>query len=142
MKPTASSPPARHRVVLDQITPKIHTPKRQICIYIWGLLGGCSALYGRSLSVAESRSCLAGDSFLHTQAQSTSSAMSQMPELCGQLLCSHAWPPKSNLANLLIHVFLFKQSTFCYINGHPKQYILVDTIFNYRFHFGLPGKCL
>ena len=38
-------------------------------------------------------------------------------------------------------VFLYK-STFCSINGHPKQYILVDTIiFNYRFHFGLPGKC-
>ena len=33
-------------------------------------------------------------------------------------------------------VFLYK-STFCSINGHPKQYILVDTIFNYRFHFGL-----
>ena len=30
----------------------------------------------------------------------------------------------------------------CYINGHHKQYILVDTIFNYIFHFGLPGKCL
>ena len=27
-------------------------------------------------------------------------------------------------------------------NGHHKQYILVDTIFNYVFHFGLLGKCL
>ena len=34
------------------------------------------------------------------------------------------------------------KSTFYSINGHPKQYILVDTIFNYRFHFGLPGKYL
>ena len=32
--------------------------------------------------------------------------------------------------------------TFGSINGHPKQYILVDTTFNYRFHFGLPGNCL
>jgi len=30
----------------------------------------------------------------------------------------------------------------CYINGHHKQYILLDTIFNYVFHFGLPGICL
>ena len=28
----------------------------------------------------------------------------------------------------------------CYINGHHKQYILVDTIFNYIFHFGLQGN--
>ena len=33
-------------------------------------------------------------------------------------------------------VFLSK-STLRSINGHPKQYILADTIFNYRFHFGL-----
>ena len=32
-----------------------------------------------------------------------------------------------------------KIDIFCSINGHPKQYILVDTIFNYIFHFGLPG---
>jgi len=24
------------------------------------------------------------------------------------------------------------------MNGHPEQYILVDTIFNYSFHFGPP----
>ena len=29
------------------------------------------------------------------------------------------------------------ESIFCYRNGHPKQYILVDTIFSYMFHFGL-----
>jgi len=29
------------------------------------------------------------------------------------------------------------KSTFCHINGRPKQNIRVDTIFNYRFHFGL-----
>jgi len=52
------------------------------------------------------------------------------------------WPPNSNLADLVIYGVFIKQSTFCHINGHPKQYILVDTIFNYRFHFGLPGKCL
>ena len=38
--------------------------------------------------------------------------------------------------------FSLKESTFCHINGRPKQYIQVDTMFNYRFHFGLPGKCL
>jgi len=38
-------------------------------------------------------------------------------------------------------VFLSK-STFRAINGHPKQYVLVGTIFNYRFHFGLPGTSL
>ena len=53
-----------------------------------------------------------------------------------------AWPPNSNLANLVIYGVFIKQSTFSHINGHPKQYILVDTIFNYRFHFGLPGKRL
>ena len=31
---------------------------------------------------------------------------------------------------------------FYYISGPHKQYIQVDTIPNYRFHFGLPGKCL
>ena len=30
----------------------------------------------------------------------------------------------------------------CYINGYHKQCILADTLFNYIFHFGLPGKCL
>ena len=30
----------------------------------------------------------------------------------------------------------------CYINGHHKQYIQADIIFNYMFHFGLPGTCL
>ena len=30
----------------------------------------------------------------------------------------------------------------CYINWCHNQYILVDTIVNYIFHFGLPGKCL
>ena len=33
-------------------------------------------------------------------------------------------------------------SRFGYINAHHKQYILVDTIFNYMFHVGLPGTCL
>ena len=34
------------------------------------------------------------------------------------------------------------KSICCYINGHHKQYIQIDIIFNYMFHFGLPGKCL
>ena len=35
-----------------------------------------------------------------------------------------------------VHFRLFlKKSTFCSINGHPNQYILVDTMFDYRFHF-------
>ena len=38
-------------------------------------------------------------------------------------------------------IFLDK-SKCCYINGHHKQSILVDTIFNYIFNFGLPIKCL
>ena len=38
-------------------------------------------------------------------------------------------------------VFIEK-SIFCYINGHHKHYILADTIFDYIFHFGLPGTCL
>ena len=37
---------------------------------------------------------------------------------------------------------LLDKSIFCYINGHHKQYIQVDIIFNYMFHFGLPGTCL
>ena len=42
-----------------------------------------------------------------------------------------------------VHVrAVLQKSTFYYINGHPKEYILVDTIFNYRFHLGLPGTCL
>ena len=52
------------------------------------------------------------------------------------------WTPSSNLANLMIFGAFLKKSTLCHINGHPKQYIPVDTIFNYRFHFGLPGKGL
>ena len=35
-----------------------------------------------------------------------------------------------------------KQTIFDYINGHRKQYIQADIIFNYMFHFGLPGTCL
>jgi len=38
-------------------------------------------------------------------------------------------------------VFLEKY-IICYINGHHKQYVLVDTIFNYMFYFGLPATCL
>ena len=38
--------------------------------------------------------------------------------------------------------FFLKKYTFCHINRHPEQYILVNTIFNYRFHAGLPGTCL
>ena len=30
-----------------------------------------------------------------------------------------------------------KQTIFCYINGHDKQYILIDTIVNYVLNFGL-----
>ena len=52
------------------------------------------------------------------------------------------WPPNSNLANLVIYGVFIRKSTFCHINRHPKQHILVDTVFNYRFHFALPGKCL
>ena len=55
---------------------------------------------------------------------------------------AYTWLPNSNLANLVIYMVFINKSTFCHINGHPKQYIPVDTIFNYRFHFGLPGKCL
>ena len=41
-----------------------------------------------------------------------------------------------------VHFWVFfKKSTCCSINGHPEQYMIVDTIFNYRFHFGLPGAC-
>ena len=35
---------------------------------------------------------------------------------------------------------VLEKSIFDYINGHPKQYILVDTIFNYIFHFGRSRK--
>ena len=41
----------------------------------------------------------------------------------------------------LVWLFLEKY-IFCYIHGHHKQYILVDTIFNYMSHCGLPGTCL
>ena len=41
------------------------------------------------------------------------------------------WPPNSNLANLVIYGVFIRKSTFCHVSGHPKQYILVDTIFNY-----------
>jgi len=34
----------------------------------------------------------------------------------------------------------FKKHTCCSINGHPKQYILVDTIFCNVLHSGLQGK--
>jgi len=55
----------------------------------------------------------------------------------------HFWVPKSNLANLVIYGVFIKQSTFCHMNGHPNlvsniSYTVVDTIFNYRFHFELP----
>ena len=34
-----------------------------------------------------------------------------------------------------VHFWVFLgKSIFCYINGDHKQYILVDTIFNYIFH--------
>ena len=53
----------------------------------------------------------------------------------------HRLLPKPDDGRVHFRVFLEK-STFCYINGHPKQYIVVDTIFNYILHFGLPGTCL
>jgi len=37
--------------------------------------------------------------------------------------------------------FFLKKTTFCSINRHPKEYILVDTTFDYRFHFGLQEMC-
>ena len=43
------------------------------------------------------------------------------------------WPPNSILANLVIYGVFIKKSTFRHINGHPKQHILVDTIFNTGF---------
>ena len=49
-------------------------------------------------------------------------------------------PNSVNYSNLIsfLHFWVFlKKSTFGSINGHLKQYILVDTIFNYIFHFGL-----
>jgi len=56
---------------------------------------------------------------------------------------NEAWLPNSNLANLVIYeVFISKMNILLHTHVHPKQYILVDTIFNYRFHFGLPGKHL
>ena len=54
----------------------------------------------------------------------------------------YIWPPNSNPANLVIYGVFIKKTTFRHINLHPKQYILVDTIFNRRYHFGLPRKCL
>ena len=39
-----------------------------------------------------------------------------------------------------VHVLVVLETSICwYINGHRKQYILVDIIFNYVFHFGRPG---
>ena len=52
------------------------------------------------------------------------------------------WDNYSNLISFSHFRGFLKKSQFCSINGHPKQYILVDTIFNYIFHFGLPGTCL
>ena len=57
------------------------------------------------------------------------------------------WPGVDIRGNLTYHITVhfrvfLEKPRFCYRNGHHKQYILVDTIFNYRFHFGLPGKCL
>ena len=57
------------------------------------------------------------------------------------------WPGVAIRGNLTYHITVhfrvfLEKPRFCYRNGHHKQYILVDTIFNYRFHFGLPGKCL
>ena len=61
--------------------------------------------------------------------------------------CSDYWPGVAIRGNLTYHITVhfrafLEKPRFCYRNGHHKQYILVDTIFNYRFHFGLPGKCL
>jgi len=39
-------------------------------------------------------------------------------------------------------VGFLEKSIFYYKDGHHKQYILVDTIFNYIFHFGIPGTYL
>ena len=40
-----------------------------------------------------------------------------------------------------VHFRVFPgKSILCYINGHHKQYILVDTIFNHIFLVGLPGN--
>jgi len=38
--------------------------------------------------------------------------------------------------------FSLNKSAFCLISGQTKQYIIVDTIFTYWLHFGLPGTCL
>ncbi len=55
---------------------------------------------------------------------------------------AEVWDNYNNLIGFSHFRVFLEKSTFASINGHPKQYILVDTIFNYRFHFGLPGKCL
>jgi len=65
----------------------------------------------------------------------------------GKAPCSPEWIPFTERLAAIWQILRFpwcflKKSTFCHINRHPKQYILVDTIFNYSFHFGLPGKCL
>ena len=54
----------------------------------------------------------------------------------------YIWVNYKNLIGFWHFGVFLSKSTFAAIKGHPEQYILVDTIFNYRFHFGLPGKCL
>ena len=55
--------------------------------------------------------------------------------------------PKEHLWVALLKIFCLtwnrvssQKYRFDYINGPHKQYIQVDTIFNYMFHVGLPGN--
>ena len=48
------------------------------------------------------------------------------------------WAPNSKSGDLRG----FHEQIIILLPKHPKQYILVDTIFNYRCNFGLPGTCL
>ena len=52
--------------------------------------------------------------------------------------CWKAWRFLTNCQTTLA---VFNYTRVC-INRHHKQYMQVDIIFNYMFHFGLPGTCL
>jgi hypothetical protein len=51
-------------------------------------------------------------------------------------------PPYTQSAKIPQIQKIIITSVFYYINGPHKQYILLDIIFNFNFHFGLPGTYL
>jgi len=107
----------------------------------------CSCSCSRFISLFELSVCSCSGNGIRCQPWCTTIAFPPTPwsgvKLVSELRAFYCRPVPLRLDDGQVHfVGFLGKSRLCYINGHHKQYILVNTIFNYSFHFGLPGICL